>query len=231
LTKKDFGVKGFNLKVGVLNDLAKDKKWQQYINLGGEYKQERLFVKAIGGVPTNNRPFTVVGNVVIKPVDNVFLGSKFNLKYEAGEKGPKLEKEVEFKVSSSVGDLKGFITGTLDKKFSFLVQQRLNADDTLGLQVKAEFVEKKEFEKKEVQTIVAVDVAAQHRVCNSANAHGKLTLIPALSESSKTGIKLGLGLAYSLPNTGAVATIGGDIDLMNISSCSSHTLGFELKLK
>jgi len=75
LSKSDVGVKGLKLKAGGVNDInPKDKQFQQTINVGAEFALDNLFFKGTAGVPLNNRPFTFTGNVVVKPLDNFFLG-------------------------------------------------------------------------------------------------------------------------------------------------------------
>jgi len=160
------------------------------------------------------------------------LGNKFTIKHESGDKGQsKIDKEVEFKAYSTFGDFKGLITGTLDKKFAVLANHKVSDVDTVGFQLKAEFPEKKEGDKTDPEKKVCIDLAVQHKACSSAHVQGKLSFTPAFSESGKTGIKFGLGSTYAIPKTGAVATIGADINLMNIGNLQAHSVGFELKLK
>jgi len=131
-----------------------------------------------------------------------------------------LQKNIEFKVASSVGSTKFHATGTLDKKLGLNVNHKLSDNQSVGLQVRAEYPINN----------VAVDVAVHHKVCKSSQVQGKLSFVPSVGES-KTGLRLGLGFNYALPNTSAVATVGADFNLMNATDYKAHTLGFELKLK
>lgn len=224
LSKSDV-VKGLKVSAGGVQDLSRDKKVvQRTLNLGAEFAHEKFFFKFKAGLPVcvsvgEERPFPVTGNFVIQPVDNVFVGTKFDFKYSTGEKG-QLVKEMEFKLATTVGSTKVHATGTLDRKLGLFVNHKLSGNQSAGLQVKAEYP----------LNNVSVDVAVQHRICSSSQVQGKVNFVPSVGEA-KTGLRFGLGVTYTLPNTSAVATFGADFDLMNATDYKAHTIGFELKLK
>jgi len=228
VSKKDL-VKGLKLSVGATKDLSKDKKPQQTINVGAEFQHEKLFFKANGGVPIEDRPFPITGNLVFQPVDNIFLGVKYDFKYSTGEKGKFAMDLVEFKVAGSSGASKGYLTGTLDKKIGVFVNHSLNSDDTVGLKVAVELP--KEDGKA---TKLGVDVAAAHRACKSTTVQGKLNITPTMGDEKKqTGIRFGLGFSHTLKGTATVATLAADVNVGHFLGYGGvpHSLGFELKLK
>jgi len=231
LSKKDLGVSGLKLSVGATQDVSKDKKQQQQtINVGAEFQHEKVFFKATGGLPleVGTRPYPISGNLIFQPIDNVFVGAKYDLKLSTGEKGAKVQPEVEFKVAGSRGATRGYVTGTLDSKLGLFVNHNLNSKDTLGLRVAAELP------KEDGKVKLAVDLAGQHRVCKETVVQAKLNFTPASDEKgSKTGIRFGLGFSQTLPGTSAVATLAADINVGDFmgSGGAAHSLGFELKLK
>lgn len=85
---------------------------------------KQFFFKATGGVPLEEgRAFPLKGTLVVKPLDNVYVGSKFNFAFTRGENA-KVEKEVEFKIAGSSGKTNGFVTG-YDKMRGVCVVQRV----------------------------------------------------------------------------------------------------------
>jgi len=229
LSHKDQIVKGLKLSVGTTRDRAKDKKLQQIITLGAEFQHEKVFFKANGGIPFEERPFPISGNVVFQPVDNVFLGVKYDLKYRTGDKGGLSKDLVEFKAAGSSGSTKGYITGSLDKKIGVFVNHILNSDDIVGVKVAAELPKE---EGKPFR--LAIDVAGQHRACKSTTVQAKLNVTPPLNDEKKRlGIRFGLGASHTLKGTSSVATLSADINVGGFLGNDGvpHSLGFELKLK
>jgi hypothetical protein len=229
LSRRDIGLSGLKLSLGATQDMSKDKRQQNTLNVGAEFQHEKVFFKATGGFPleVGARPYPISGNLVVQPVDNVFAGAKFDLKLSTGEKG-KFEKEVEFKLAGSRGATRAYVTGTLDSKLGLFVNHNLNSNDTLGLRVSAALPT-----EEGQATKIAVDLAGQHRICKEFVTQAKLNLTPASDAKSKTGIRFGLGGSWTLPGTSAVGTLAMDINVGEFmgNEGAPHSLGFELKLK
>jgi hypothetical protein len=220
LSKSDL-VKGLKVSAGALQNLSKTKDVQQTANVGAEYKHEKVFFKVNAGIPIESkRAVPITGNLVIQPVDNIFVGTKFDLQYTSGEKG-QLEKTVEFKLAGTSGATRGHLTATLDRKVGLFVNHTLE-NDVIGLQVAAQLP----------SDSLAIDLAASHKYCKSTLINGKLNITPALGTASHHGLRFGLGTTYTLRD-GCTATLAGDLNVGQYIGQSGNpsSLGFELKLK
>jgi len=221
-------VKGLKVKVG-----GERKANAQTVNLGFEYSADKVFLKLNGGLPIESRAVPITGNVVVQPLDKVFLGAKFDFGYNP--KDSSLSKNVEFKVSGSSGAINGFVTANLDKKIGILTNYKLSDDDSAGLRVGVELPKTVPVEGKPTSSPLKLDfdLAGQHRVCKSSVLAGKLNIVPGQGETS-TGIRFGLGYVHTFPGTNSVATLGADVSvsgLLGKTGHPDHSLGFELKLK
>jgi hypothetical protein len=219
-------VKGLKLSLGMTQDLSRDRAFQQTVNAGVEYRHPQFFLKSNVGVPFESRPIPVTGNIVFQPLDNIYLGAKYDFKYSTGEKG-RLDREVEFKVAGASGATKGYITTTLDKKLGFFAVHQLD-NEQVGVRVTAELPR-----EDAVNTKVGVDLVAAYRYNLSTSLNGKLGITPALGdEKRKTGIRLGLGTTYALKDN-CTATLAADLNVGQFlgNGGNPHSLGFELKLK
>jgi len=223
LSRKDVGLSGLKLSLG-----ASHEKKETTVSLGAEFQHDQFFFKVKGGVPveTGDRAYPITGNVVFQPIENLFVGAKYDLKLSTAKK---LNSEVEIKVAGSRGASRGYVTGTLDSKFGLFLTHNLNSSDTVGLKVSAELPK-----TEKDATKVIVDFAGQHKICKETVVQSKLNFTPAQGLDGKTGLRFGLGFSQTLPGTSTVATLAADINLgefMGNSGGPSHSLGFELKLK
>jgi len=220
-------VQGLKLSFGGTQDTDDLKVLQKTVNVGGEFSHEKFFFKGNLGYPLEEkRPISLSGNLVVQPVDKVFLGAKFDFKRTSGDE-PTLQKEVEFKLAGSSGATKGHVTGSLDKKVGLFVNHQVNSDLVVGFSGKFELPQ-----KDEDPTKVVIDVAAQQKVCKHTSVQGKLNVTPPAAKA--LGVRLGLAFSHNLPNTGVTATLGADCNVssfLGIDGHLPHSLGFELKLK
>jgi len=222
LSKSNLGVNGLKLSGGVLQNLHKQTKATQFaVNVGGEYAYDRLYFKVNGGYPFEERPIPITGSIVLKALENLYIGAKYDVKYSPAALGG-ITKEVELKGAATFGQTNGFITGTLDRKFGVRVHHKLSDELALGVMVQGQVPQ------DEGATKIEVDIAAQKKLCASAHVQGKLNLVPT---DSNTGVRFGLGMVIALPNTNATANLGADFNVAKLADLSAHSLGFELKLK
>jgi hypothetical protein len=208
---------------------------------------KNCFLKANGGVPIEDRPFPITGNLVFQPVDNIFLGVKYDFKYSTGEKGKFAMDLVEFKVAGSSGASKGYLTGTLDKKIGLFVNHSLNDNDTIGVRVNAEFPSEKPETKTTPTTTttsipdrrvpsskISIDLAGQRKLNKFSSVATKLSIQPSLGDEKKqTGIRLGFGFQQNF-NSNVVGTLSTDLNIASLignAGGSAHSLCFELKFK
>jgi len=206
VSKKDL-VKGLKLSIGASHDLSKEKT-QNTINLGAEFQHDKFFFKVKGGIPLEEQPFLINGNLVFQPFDKVFLGAKYDLKYSTKEKKTTEPSLVELKAAVSSGNTKGYLTGTLDKKLGLFVVSNLNSDDILGLKVSTELPSEGK------STKLAIDLAYQHQACKSTTVQSKLNLVPPIGDTPKQmGLRFGLGCSHTLTGTASIATAGVDVDV------------------
>jgi len=226
LSKSDI-VKGLKLSIGGLQDLSKEKTVQQTIQVGTEFKHGQIFFKTTAGIPLESgRAIPINGNVVVSPIEHIFLGSKFDLQYNTGDKG-KIEKQVEFKASGVSGATRGHVTATLDKKLALFVNHVLDKD-VIGAKIAAELPK-----EGTDSTKLSVDLAASHKYDSSTLLNAKLNFTPAIGdEKGKTGIRFGLGTTYTLREN-CTATTAVDLNIGSYlgNGGAPHSLGFELKLK
>jgi hypothetical protein len=235
-SKNDLGLKGLKVSAGYNQTIPLGKAAadiEQTINLGANFQHENLLrFKVNVGVPveaSSSRAFPIDGHLVVSPVDNVHVGVKYNLNYTTGEES-KLEKKIEFKIAGVSGATRGHVTGSLDRRVGAFGTHKLNDDDQVGLAIRAEFPEDKtKFSK------LSIDVAGSHKVCKDSTLGAKFNFEPTMgNEKAKTGIRLGLGFVYNLPNTNASATLAADVNIASLLGTEGqkpHSLGFELKLK
>jgi len=219
--------KDWNFQLEDFKIFQKKKTVQQTVQVGAEFKHGQIFFKTTAGIPLESgRAIPINGNVVVSPIENVFVGSKFDLQYSTGDKA-KLEKQVEFKVAGVSGATRGHVTATLDKKLALFVNHILEKD-IIGAKITAELPK-----ESTDTTKLSVDLAASHKYDSSTLLNTKLNFTPAIGdEKAKTGIRFGFGTTYTLRDN-CTATGAVDINLGSYlgNSGPPHSLGFELKLK
>jgi len=226
-TKSDL-VKGLKVKVG-----GERKATAQTVTAGIEYSAEKVFLKINAGLPIEARPIPVTGNIVFQPVEKVFVGSKFDFGYN--QKDSSLTKNVEFKLSTTSGNVSGLVTANLDKRIGVLANYKLSDVDSAGLRVGIDLPKTATAEGKSTSSPLKLDfdLAGQHRVCGSSILAGKLNIVPGQGEAT-TGIRFGLGYIHTFPGTNSTATLGADANISGLlgkTGHPDHSLGFELKLK
>jgi hypothetical protein len=229
VTKSNLFTKGFKLSLNGTQEFPTSDV-QQTINATAEFQHEKFFFKATGGLPLEEgRAIPLKGTFVVKPVENFYVGTKYNFAFTKGENA-KVEKDIEFKVAGSSGNTSGYVTGSLDKKVGVAVTHTFNTNDVAGVNVRAEFPAA---DAKVPSTKLSFDLAGQHKLTNQTTFNGKLNLTPGQGDKA-TGIRFGLGLQQKLNCCHAIATFGADINVASFLGTSGHpghSLGFELKLK
>jgi len=254
LSKSDFFVPGLKASLNGVQELSKEEKIEQTINLGLQYQRDNLFFNLTGGFPLEDRAFPIVGNFVFKPVDNFSFGAKYDLKCakvdtEDKEKKCKNEIAAEIKIASSMGSTAGHLTATLDKKLGLFLTHNATKENTFGFSLQSEIPVAKikkegESDTKEEEANVpplklSFEFAAQRKINATSSVQSKLTITPQLGDIEKdttlkpTGVRLALGATQAL-NLNTTFTIAADINVSSFLGTQghpAHSLGFELKVK
>jgi uncharacterized membrane protein len=215
---------------------------KQTVTPGLVFENPTVYFKSNFALPIeedSTRPSQVTGNVVIKPVDNVFLGLKVtatlpksapksDTNTEPKKEGTKLD--FEGKLAGKVGETSGHVLGLYQaagkRELGVFVNHPLKDATTVGANFTYGWVQAAEEKKPETKEgegkqpevkksagVFKLQVAAQHKLSKQSTTGGSLTFIPNLSESKDPlKIRAGFGFSHFL-NENVNATLGADVNI------------------